>query len=166
MDDRLTLFDLSCLDSADLLARGALKRDRNLPIGCVIALDEQIIGQGANAVIHPDYNPGRHAEIEAIRSVPVSLWPRAKEMTLYTTLEPCIMCLSTIILHGIGRVVFGALDKRGGGSCILRHLPPYYDEGGVPQMIGPVDPERFDRYYALTERMFADLPCAVPQPAH
>ncbi len=157
----LSLFDRSCLDSAELMARSALQKYRNLPIGCVIALDEHIIGQGGNSVIHPHYTPIRHAEMEAIQSVSCDLWPRAKEMTLYTTLEPCIMCLSTIILHGIGRVVFGAYDPKGGGSTILKSLPPYYATGGVPTMIGPVSPERFDKYYDLTARMFDELPCAV-----
>jgi len=161
--DTLTLFDYSCLDSAALMAKSALSKHRNLPIGCVIALDEHIVGQGENAVINPVYDPGRHAEIEAIRSVPKELWGRAHEMTLYTTLEPCIMCLSTIILHGIGRIVYGAQDKRGGGSCILRHLPAYYDNGGVPDIVGPVDPNRFDKLYELSNRMFADLPCAVKE---
>lgn len=159
--DQLSLFDQSCLDSAHLLAKAALTKHRNLPIGCVIALNEKIISTGENAVVYPEYNPGRHAEIEAIRSVPVHLWSQAKDMTLYTTLEPCIMCMSTIILHGIGRVVFGANDKLGGGSCLLKHLPAYYDEGGVPTLVGPVDPEVFDKYYELTDRMFANLPCAV-----
>ncbi len=161
--DTLTLFDYSCLDSAALMAKSALSKRRNLPIGCVIALDEHIIGQGENAVINPVYDPGRHAEIEAIRSVPKALWERAHEMTLYTTLEPCIMCLSTIILHGIGRIVYGAHDKRGGGTCILEHLPSYYDKGGVPTLVGPVDPERFDKLYELSNRMFANLPCAVKE---
>ena len=161
--DKLSPFDYSCLDSAGIMAKSALTKHRNLPIGCVIALDGHVIAEGENAVINPRYDPWRHAEIEAIRKVPVELWPRASEMTLYTTLEPCIMCLSTIILHGIGRVVYGAIDKRGGGSCILKHLPSYSDMGGVPEVIGPVDPERFDKLYELSDRMFSNLPCAVKQ---
>lgn len=159
--DRLSLFDRSCLDSAERMAKTALYQYRNLPVGCVIALDEHIIGQGGNAVLHPCYAPIRHAEMEAIQSVPPEFWPRAHQMTLYTSLEPCIMCLSTIILHGIGRVVYGACDTKGGGTTILKSLPPYYQHGGIPQLIGPVDPERFDKYYDLTARMFDDLPCAV-----
>ena len=159
--DLLSLFDRSCLDSAELMAKAALQKNRNLPIGCVIALDGRIIGQGANAVIHPQYQPIRHAEMEAIKSVPCELWDQEKDMTLYTKLEPSIMCLSTIILHGIGRIVFGAHDVKGGGTAILGHLPPYYDNGGVPKIIGPVAPERFDKYYVLADRMFAELPCAV-----
>ena len=150
--ETLSLFDRSCLDSAALLAKGALSRHRNLPIGCVIALDEKIIGSGANTILHPNYDPGRHAEIEAIRSVDVQLWSRAKDMTLYTTLEPCIMCMTTIVLYQIGRVVFGARDVRGGATCLLPHLPALYQADQF-KLVGPTDPERFDKLYELAHHM-------------
>ena len=151
--DALSLWDLSCMDSAELMARNALQK-RNLPIGCVISLDAQIIATGENAIHHPTADPWRHAECEALRHSPPELWTRARDMTLYTTLEPCIMCLSTLILHGIGRIVYGACDKRGGGSCILPHLPPFYGKDNTPILIGPTDPQRFDKYYELADRMF------------
>ena len=46
------------------------------------------------------------------------------------------MCTSSLILHGIRRVVFGALDQDGGGRFILDHLPPYYDDSQI-QWLGP-----------------------------
>jgi len=84
-------------------------------------------------------------------------------MVLYTTLEPCIMCMGKIILHAVGRVLFGAVDRRGGSTSLLRHLPSYYDLGGVPQWDGPFDPERFDPLYDEVNQRFQGLPCAVVQ---
>lgn len=99
----------------------------NLPIGAVIVLDDEIIAEGQNRLWVPVTNPSRHAEIDALAAVDPSLWDRAREMTLYTTLEPCIMCLSTILLHHIGRVVYGANDPRGGALCTVGHMPPSFE---------------------------------------
>lgn len=135
----------------------------NLPIGCVITLDDSVIAEGISAVLQPQYNPGRHAEIEAIRHVDPALWPRAREMTCYTTLEPCVMCAGTLLLHGFGRVVFGALDVDGGAGPILKHLPPYYDHGGVFTWDGPLMPRECDPLYRRADQAFAALPVGRAQ---
>jgi tRNA(adenine34) deaminase len=85
-----------------------------LPVGAVIGLDGRIIAEGVSEVLGPTYHPGRHAEIQALAQVAIELWPRAAEMTVVTTLEPWLMCFGACLLHGIGRIVFGALDVRGG----------------------------------------------------
>lgn len=113
----------------------------NLPIGAVITLDGVVVAEGQNRLYLPVSNPGRHAEIDAMMNCDPALWERAREMTLYTTLEPCLMCLSAILLHHIGRVVYGAEDPRGGALCVVGHMPPsfekFYDE---LEMEGPVMP--------------------------
>ncbi len=141
----------------------ASEHEGNLPIGCVITLDGEIVGQGNSAVLAPQYNPGRHAEVVAIGDVDPTLWPRAREMTCYTTLEPCVMCAGTLLLHGVGRVVFGAHDVLGGAGCILDHLPAYYDEGGVYAWDGPLLPHRCDPLYQRADEAFEDLPVGRSQ---
>lgn len=140
LSNEITETDLEFLQRAMVQALAAEERG-NLPIGSVITLDGQVIAEAGNARRIPHYHPGRHAEIEALKAVPVERWPRAAEMTCYSTLEPCVMCTATILLHGIGRVVFGASDEAGGG-CLLSDLPPYYDDRTrVPVWIGSVLPE-------------------------
>jgi tRNA(adenine34) deaminase len=144
----------------------ALEAERlgNLPIGAVITLDNEVIAEAGNALLIPHYHPGRHAEIEALRRVPENLWQRAREMTCYTTLEPCMMCTGTLLLHGFGRVVFGAEDTEGGGSQMLAHLPDYYAGGaGVPLWVGPLLPEVCDPLYARVKARFDALPCGKSQ---
>ena len=86
-------------------------------------------------------------------NVEPSLWERAREMTIYTTLEPCMMCLSTILLHHIGRVVYGADDPRGGALCVVGHMPPSFEKFYAElSMEGPAMPEECDAlYYQMVE---------------
>ncbi len=132
----------------------------NLPIGALIVLNDEVIAEGGSGIIVPHYHPGRHAEVEALRKVPLNAWPRSREMTCYTTLEPCLMCFGTLLLHGVGRVVFGSTDPEGGASAVFDHLPGYYSHGGtVPEWIGPVMPEKCDALYQRAKKIFDRLPC-------
>lgn len=133
----------------------------NLPIGAVITLDNNVIAEAGNAILSPLYYPGGHAEVETLKRVPAPLWSRAREMTCYTTLEPCVMCMGAILLHGVGRVVFGSSDVEGGAGQVLSHLPPYYTDGGacVPEWIGPLLPELCDALYERAKARFDELPC-------
>jgi tRNA(adenine34) deaminase len=131
----------------------------NLPIGAVIVLDGEIIAEGQNRLWVPIVSPGRHAEIDAMLNVDPSLWDRAREMTLYTTLEPCLMCLSTILLHHIGRVVYGADDPRGGALCVVGHMPPSFEKFYKElKMEGPAMPEECDQlFYQMVEIIEAKI---------
>lgn len=138
----------------------AAEQAGNLPIGAVITLDAEVVAEAGNALLVPVYQPGRHAEIEALSRVPAQLWPRARALTCYTTLEPCVMCCGALLLHGVGRVVFGASDPAGGAGALLEHLPPYYaDKSLVPAWTGPLLPALCDPLYARVCARFDVLPC-------
>lgn len=83
------------------------------PIGCVIIdRDGKIIARAHNLVSKLK-DPMAHAEINAIRSVISGIdesTPRG--WTLYTTIEPCPMCIGTIIICHFGVVVWAAPDRR------------------------------------------------------
>jgi tRNA(adenine34) deaminase len=154
-----TTDDIKHLHRAVQLALEA-ERVGNLPIGAVIALKGEMIAEAGNSILVPFYHPGRHAEMEALARVPAELWPRSREMTCYTTLEPCLMCMGAMVLHGMGRVRFGALDREGGAGEMLSHLPVYYAGGGpVPQLVGPLLPDICDALYERVIARFDDLPC-------
>ena len=136
--------DISFFQHAIRLALEA-EREGNLPIGAVISLEGQIIGEGKNAIWRPDYNPNRHAEIEALRNVPQRLWTSSRNMTLYTTLEPCMMCTGAILLHQIGRVLYASADPYGGASPVAGHMPTYFEEAASRiEWIGPAYAEACD----------------------
>jgi tRNA(adenine34) deaminase len=121
------------------------EQEGNLPVGAVITLDGEVVAEGRSAIYVPGFDATRHAEMEALRSVPDDLWDSPAEMTLYTTLEPCLMCFGSILLHRIGRVVFGSSDSYGGAGPSLEHLSPYFREQfGRTQWIGPLLPQECD----------------------
>jgi len=121
------------------------KQAGNLPIGAVIVLNDTVVAQGQNSIWMPQLSPTRHAEIEALEAIPPKMRPFTPQMSLYTTLEPCVMCTGAILLNRIGRVVFGALDSRGGASCTLNHLPPAFERLFKSiNWIGPALPEFCD----------------------
>jgi tRNA(adenine34) deaminase len=152
-------FDREQLERAVALALAA-ETAGNLPIASVITIGEERIAEAGNALLIPAYHPGRHAEIEALRRVEPELWARSREMTCYTTLEPCVMCMGALLLHGIGRVVFGATDPMGGAGELLSHLPPYYVDGaGVPIWAGPLLPDLCTPLYQRVIERFDSLPC-------
>jgi tRNA(adenine34) deaminase len=129
------------------------EREGNLPVGAVITLGSEVVAEGRNAMWVPKFDATRHAEMEALRAVPTDLWSSSEEMSLYTTLEPCLMCFSSILLHGIGRVVFGSSDSYGGPSSVLSHLPPFFQERMEnTQWLGPIMPAECD---PLRERLLA-----------
>lgn len=88
-----------------------------VPVGAVVVLDDEIIGEGWNQPITSN-DPTAHAEIIALRNAAKHLdnYRFPKETSLYVTLEPCSMCAGAIIHARIGRLVFGARDPKGGAA--------------------------------------------------
>ena len=123
MDEQL---DRSMMECALALAREAAQ-EGEVPVGCVVALGDRIVGRGRNRR-EQDKNALRHAELEAIDEACRTLggW-RLWQCTLYVTLEPCPMCAGAIINARIARVVYGASDPKAGscGSVVNLFELPY-----------------------------------------
>jgi tRNA(adenine34) deaminase len=102
----------------ELAQRAAL--DNEVPIGALLILDEQVIGEGWNRPIS-GHDPTAHAEIVALRAGAQRLRNyRLANTTLYATLEPCAMCMGAALNARVSRIVFGAWDQKAGacGSVI------------------------------------------------
>ena len=101
-------------------AHKALKAGE-VPVGAVLVEGEKMIARGYNKPISSD-DPTAHAEIVAIREAcNVKRNYRLSGCELYVTLEPCAMCLGAVVHARLQRLVFGALDPKGGAveSVIL-----------------------------------------------
>lgn len=103
------------MQQALLLAREAAEAGE-VPVGCVIVHNGQIIGRGRNRREEKQATSS-HAEMEAIAEANRALnsW-RLEDCELYVTLEPCPMCAGAILNARIKRVWYGARDEAM-GAC-------------------------------------------------
>ncbi len=86
-----------------------------VPVGAVLVLDGAVIGRGRNQPITLG-DPTAHAEIDALRQAAAAVNNyRLEGSTLYSTLEPCVMCAGALVHARVRRLVFGARDLRFGG---------------------------------------------------
>ncbi len=94
----------------------AAGRMNEVPVGAVVVLENEIIGQGHNRSIDAR-DPSAHAEIVALRAAAAKLKNyRLPGASLYVTIEPCAMCAGAMIQARIKRVVFGARDPKSGAA--------------------------------------------------
>ena len=85
-----------------------------VPVGAVVVLNDEVIGEGWN---HPisGHDPTAHAEIMALRAAAQNVENyRLVEADLYVTIEPCTMCAGAIVHARIRRVIYGAVEPKSG----------------------------------------------------
>ncbi|HFD79601.1 MAG TPA: tRNA adenosine(34) deaminase TadA [Gammaproteobacteria bacterium] len=105
--------DVRWMQYALTLARRAADQGE-VPVGCVIVHEGEIIGEGWNQPIATS-DPTAHAEIVALRDAGRRRGNyRLSGATLYVTLEPCLMCAGAMVHARIARLVFGATDPKRG----------------------------------------------------
>ena len=99
------------------------------PVGCVLAHPQGVLATGSRQNSSASVvNEIDHAEIVALRRLArLKHKPNANDITLYCTMEPCLMCFGAILLAGIGKIVYAYEDVMGGGlKCELQTLAPLY----------------------------------------
>jgi tRNA(Arg) A34 adenosine deaminase TadA len=133
------------MDAALADARAA-QHAGEVPIGCVIVRDGEIIAHAGNRTL-TDHDPTAHAEMLAIRHAAALLvTERLVDCDLYVTLEPCAMCAAAISLARIRRLYYGAADPKGGAV-----------ENGVRFFTSPTCHHRPDVYGGIGEAEAAEL---------
>jgi tRNA(Arg) A34 adenosine deaminase TadA len=136
--------DSTFLRRAIELSELAYKSGKGLPIGCVIARDGAIVGEGHNEIF-ARCNPTAHAEMVAIEDACART--RALDLAgceLYTTLEPCPMCLAAIYWAKVCAVYFAnsSHDARAVGfddPFILRELTSPPEQRRIPTIGLPTE---------------------------
>lgn len=89
----------------------------------IVSSDGTIISEGRNQ-IGEEWIPNprvSHAEVEAIRNLDIKRYPDVKTYTLYTALEPCPMCMGTMVMGGIRNIIIGTKDNHGGAMHLINH---------------------------------------------
>jgi tRNA(adenine34) deaminase len=125
------------MDIALAQARAAAEAGE-VPIGCVIVCDGDLVAQASNRTL-ADRDPTAHAEMVAIRRAAEAMGTeRLVDCDLYVTLEPCTMCAAAISFARIRRLYYGAADPKGGAvesgvryfsAATCLHRPEVY--GGI-----------------------------------
>ena len=132
----------------DALARG------EFPVGCVLVHREQILVTGARkGTTGNGKNELDHAEMVALRRlIDIDRPVNHGDVTLFCTMEPCLMCYAALILAGIGKIVYAYEDVMGGGiSCELTRLKPLYSNSPitvVPDVLRSESLKLFQAYFS------------------
>lgn len=94
-----------------------------VPVGAVlVSATGEILARGHNQPVTRN-DPTAHAEILVLRQAAAKIGNyRLPGTTLYVTLEPCIMCMGALLHARVARVVFGALDPKGGAAESLYQI--------------------------------------------
>jgi len=126
MTDHQTFMQEALAEAATALSLG------EFPVGCVIVHEHQVIARGrrqqSGGLPRQTVNEVDHAEVLALRDL-LDQHPEIppSEVTVYATLEPCLMCYATLLVSGVRTIVYAYEDAMGGGTNLpLDHLKPLY----------------------------------------
>lgn len=146
--------DKTFMTAALDLARAALAAG-DFPVGCVVADDRRVVARGRRTGTAAGMaNEIDHAELNALRRFydGAPAVDRSR-LTVYCTMEPCLMCFSAIVLSGIGRIVYAYEDVMGGGTaCDRTGLSPLFRDARITVTPGVLRADSL----ALFQRFFAD----------
>jgi tRNA(adenine34) deaminase len=100
----------------------------DFPVGCVMVYQDEIIATGRRCNSFGKVNEMDHAEMVALRSLLDSdREVDIGQVTVYSTMEPCLMCFSTMLVNGIRKIAYSYEDAMGGGTNLpLKVLSPLY----------------------------------------
>ena len=108
MENDIRYMQLALAEAQKAFAMG------EVPVGCVIVADGQVVGRGHN-LTETLADVTAHAEMQAITAAANTLGGKyLSQCTLYVTVEPCVMCAGAIGWAQVKRVVFGAGDEKRG----------------------------------------------------
>ncbi|KAM3962465.1 tRNA-specific adenosine deaminase 2 [Aphomia sociella] len=98
---------------------------QEVPVGCVFTYNGTIVAESRNCV-NITHNPTRHAEINCIDYVldycktnNIDYRCYFQNITVYVTVEPCIMCASALNNLKVKEVIYGCANDRFGGKTVL-----------------------------------------------
>ena len=128
-----------------------------LPVGCVIVHENNVLVSGARQhSLSDDRNELDHAEILALRRLDaIEQNIDRKHLTVFSTLEPCLMCFAALILNDVRHIVYAYEDVMGGGTNLdLKRLPPFYRDVEItvtPHVLRQESLELFKRFFSDPE---------------
>jgi tRNA(adenine34) deaminase len=122
-----------------------------VPVGAVVVLENRVVGRGHNRTAQSG-QPFEHAEVMAMWDAVANVGAHAlEEAVLYSTIEPCAMCIGAVLLARIPRVVFGAREPRTGACESVLAIP---NEPRLMHRVAVLGGVEDDACRALMQRFF------------
>ena len=130
------------------------------PVGCVMVHQDKILATGSRKGTAGDFpNEIDHAEMLALKHlIDLKVNMDKNRIVLFTTLEPCLMCLGALMLSGISEIVYAYEDVMGGGTrCDLTKLPSLYKNHRisiVPNILRKESLQHFKAFFENPENSY------------
>src|SRR3954466_10483787 len=121
------MYDEKFMRRAIELSAQALNESGARPYGAVVVHEGKIVGEGLNQSAK-NFDPTSHGEVEAIRDACRNL--KTTDLSgaaLYTSCEPCSVCVATMLMAGIARMYYGATLDQSGRTVPRQKMPPRPD---------------------------------------
>ena len=133
--EQIATLDLTMYMREALVEAEQAGQASELPIGAVVVIDGHIIARG-RARHQEARSQLMHAELQALLHGGISLWEHYRNAILFTTVEPCPMCLGAVVMADVPHIIFAAHDAVVHSEdtiihnpYVRRHIQSYY--GGV-----------------------------------
>ncbi len=131
----------------------------DFPVGCVIVDQHRVVAAGRRINSTGRPNEVDHAEILALRSfLEKGTGTDPAQLTVYSTMEPCLMCFATLILNGIRTIVYAYEDAMGGGTNVpLQDMNPLYRQmkiAVIPHILRRESHALFVRFFGRPENSY------------
>lgn len=124
-----------------------------VPVGAVVVHRDRIVGRGHNRTEETG-RPFEHAEVLAMWEAMGNLQRKTLEdCILYSTVEPCVMCVGAAMLARIPRIVFGAREPKTGACESVFSIP---NEPGLDHPIVVTGGVEAEQALALMQAFFRD----------
>jgi tRNA(adenine34) deaminase len=135
LDEGLAELDMDYFMRQALSEADAAGAAGELPIGAVVVIDGEVVSKGrARHLEHQ--NQIRHAELNALLAGGERLWRDYRRAILFTTVEPCPMCLGAAVMADVPHIIYAIHDQvvqsqktLEANPYVRRHIKSYY--GGL-----------------------------------
>lgn len=135
MNTKYTEKDLYWMGEAIKLAKTGMEEYDELPIATILVANDKEIGRGVTANVREN-GIIAHGELFVLLNAKRTLFACEHPLVLYTTLEPCIMCLGASVECGVDKIVYGMPALPDGGACYADKIRGVKEN--IPEIIGGV----------------------------
>lgn len=111
----------------------------NYPIGAVLVIGGKFVGKAGNS-LSKDKNLFSHAEMNLIQKyssqIKKNVDSSKSKIVIYSTLEPCLMCFGSLLMHRVDKIIYSCPDPRCGATGLDKRVLPKWYIKQWPKIVG------------------------------